>query len=327
MNPQLKAIIQQIPTVSALDKFKPASFYNPKYGQVFKYYRTLSDGIDQSLNLVNRSIAISRQPAGQTPWHVHNYIELTLVLQGTATIFIDQKSLSLATGQLLLIGPQSIHTIKAETADALIFNIAITNTFLTQERLSMLRNSQTVTQLLFDILQNTKQSTTTYIKFNATDNQLIQATLLEIMREYYQPDFGSQAIIDLDILKLLVQLIRLRQAQQATLISQKNSDVFDMLIYIENHFEQLSLADMAHVFHFHPNYLSAKLKAATGMTFQQLVSLQRLNAAASFLIQSKLTIAAIAERVGYHDSSYFYHEFKNFFDQTPTQYRHHNRLI
>jgi len=326
MNAQLENIINQIPLVTTLDKYQPDYFDQPQYGKVFKYYRTLSDGIDHPLDTVDRSIAISRQLIASTPWHLHNYIELTVVLRGQARILIKNKTIDLSTGQILLIGQNTIHTISLVDPDTIAFNIAITGSFLTQERLMILRKISNVAKMLFTILQNNDIDQAEYSFFDASDNLAITDNLSEIIAEYYQPTFGSQEIINLDILKLLVELVRLRQIQQPNVIANETSDVFDMLIYIENHFQDLTLVKMAQVFHFHPNYLSSKLKIATGMNFSQLITLQRLNTAAAFLIHSKKTVAAISEQVGYLDTSHFYQEFKRFFGITPIQYRKENQF-
>lgn len=325
MDKQLENIIDQIPNMTNLDKFKPDSFQASEYGKVFKYYRTLSDGIEHPLNTVEKTIAISRQVVDSTPWHLHNYIELTVVLKGQAKILIKNKSILLSAGQLILIGQNTIHTVKVTDPKAIVFNMAITSNFLTEERLTILRKLSTVAQMLFTILQNKNIDQTEYSLFDATDSQSINLTISELILEYYQPTFGSQEILNLDVLKLLVQLIRLRQLQQPEVIANKTSDTFDMLIYIENNFRDLSLTQMSKVFHFHPNYLSAKLKTATGSTFTQLIALQRLNTAAAYLSHSTKTVSEISDDIGYTDTSYFYHEFKRFFKMTPIQYRKLNQ--
>lgn len=325
MDKNLKTIIDQIPVVTTLDKFEPKYFNQSQYGKVFKYYRTLSDGIAHQLNAVEQTIAISRQPLGQTPWHLHNYIELTFVLSGQAEIMVKNKIIKLSTGQILLMGQNTIHCSNLNNPKTVIFNLAITSNFLTEERLMILRKLSTVAKMLFTILQNDNIDQAEYSFFNATNNLAIQNTLVEIIVEYYKPDFGSQEIINLDVLKLLVELIRLRQSQQPRVIANETSDVFDMLIYIENNYKNLSLTQMSEVFHFHPNYLSAKLKSATGMSFSQLISLQKLNAAAAYLIHSNDTVSQISEHIGYSDTSYFYQEFKKFFKITPIQYRKKNQ--
>lgn len=326
MDKDLKRIIDQIPLTTTLDKFKPNYFNQSQYGKVFEYYRTLSDGIDHQLDTVDQSIAISRQPLGQTPWHLHNYIELTFIMSGQAEIVVKNKTIKLSTGQILLMGQNTIHCLNLNNPKTVIFNLAITSNFLTEERLMILRKLSTVAKMLFTILRNDNIDQAEYSIFDATDNSAIQDTLAEIIVEYYQPNFGSQEIINLDVLKLLVELIRLRQLQQPQVIANETSDVFDMLIYIENNYRNLSLTQMSEVFHFHPNYLSAKLKTATGMSFSQLISLQKLNTAAAYLIHSHDTVSQISERIGYTDTSYFYQEFKKFFKTTPIQYRKQNQL-
>ncbi|WP_334332408.1 AraC family transcriptional regulator [Companilactobacillus sp. HBUAS59544] len=326
MDKTLIDLISQIPQKTSINKFDPESFQIQPFGKIFKYYQTLSDGLNQPLNAVQRSIAISMQPFGDTPWHIHNYIELTTVINGQIQLDFPKESIKLSKGQIILIGKNTIHTIRKINSKAIVFNIAITVDFLTQERLRILKDVGTVAKLLFSVLQNENIEQSEYNFFDTSDSKKIQSILEEIIFEYYQPTFGSQQIINLDILKLLVELIRLRQSKQPKIIADKTSDIFDMLIYIENNFNNLTLTDMAKTFHFHPNYLSAKLKLATGKSFTQLITLQKLNTAALYLVHSNETIAQISEKIGYSDTSYFYHEFKRFFNVTPTQFRVKNQV-
>lgn len=326
MDKTLTDLISRIPQKTSINKFDPDSIQIQPYGKVFKYYQTLSDGLNQPLDAVQRSIAISMQPLGNTPWHIHNYIELTTVINGQIKVDFPKETVTLSKGQIILIGKNTIHTIKTIDSKTTVFNIAITVDFLTQERLRILRDVGTVAKLLFSVLQNEDIKQSEYNLFDTADSKKIQITLKEIIFEYYQPTFGSQQIINLDILKLLVELIRLRQAKQPKIIANRTSDVFDMLIFIENNFSNLTLTEMAETFHFHPNYLSAKLKLATGKSFTQLITLQKLNTAALYLIHSNETVSQISERVGYSDTSYFYHEFKKFFNLTPTQFRLKNQI-
>ncbi|HIY58479.1 MAG TPA: cupin domain-containing protein [Candidatus Tetragenococcus pullicola] len=286
MDKTLTDLISRIPQKTSINKFDPDSIQIQPYGKVFKYYQTLSDGLNQPLDAVQRSIAISMQPLGNTPWHIHNYIELTTVINGQIKVDFPKETVTLSKGQIILIGKNTIHTIKTIDSKTTVFNIAITVDFLTQERLRILRDVGTVAKLLFSVLQNEDIKQSEYNLFDTADSKKIQITLKEIIFEYYQPTFGSQQIINLDILKLLVELIRLRQAKQPKIIANRTSDVFDMLIFIENNFSNLTLTEMAETFHFHPNYLSAKLKLATGKSFTQLITLQKLNTAALYLIHS-----------------------------------------
>lgn len=69
-----------------------------------------------------------------------------------------------------------------------------------------------------------------------------------------------------------------------------------MLLYIEEHYADITLEKMADYFGFNPNYLSSYLKKNTGMTFIKLVHLQRVNVAAEYLQYTKAPIEQISVR-------------------------------
>jgi AraC-like DNA-binding protein len=78
---------------------------------------------------------------------------------------------------------------------------------------------------------------------------------------------------------------------------------------------------LADKFKYHPNYISAVLKKATGKSFVDLLQIQRLNKAALYLANSDSPIPEIAEEVGYSSVSFFYKKFNEIFLQTPKEYR------
>ncbi|MBA1394934.1 helix-turn-helix domain-containing protein, partial [Lactobacillus sp. XV13L] len=104
------------------------------------------------------------------------------------------------------------------------------------------------------------------------------------------------------------------------------NNVLSFLLYIEKHYANISLKTMGKHFGFNPNYLSNYLKKQTGMSFIQLVHLQRINVAAEYLTYSKVPIEQISLKVGYENPSYFYKIFKQNLHISPTDYRKQNQV-
>ena len=67
--------------------------------------------------------------------------------------------------------------------------------------------------------------------------------------------------------------------------------------------------------------LYRKLQAITGQTPTEFIRTIRLKRAAQLLEGSQLTIAEVADRVGFNSSSYFTKCFKEQFGVLPTQYQ------
>lgn len=94
-----------------------------------------------------------------------------------------------------------------------------------------------------------------------------------------------------------------------------------VLRYIEENYRSGELTDLAAQLHYDVYWLSREIKKRTGSNFTELVQIKRLNHAAFLLKNTTLSVAEIAIRVGYENSSYFHRIFNGKFGMTPKKYR------
>jgi two-component system response regulator YesN len=94
------------------------------------------------------------------------------------------------------------------------------------------------------------------------------------------------------------------------------------LQYVKEHYyEDLSLEKIASVVFLNPVYFSQLFKQKTGQGYKEYVTSLRLEQAKLLLVNSKLKVAEIAERIGYQDMRHFTQMFRKRFLLTPTEYR------
>lgn len=94
------------------------------------------------------------------------------------------------------------------------------------------------------------------------------------------------------------------------------------MIYLENHYqEKLKLADVADLFTLSENYFAAQIKQTTDKNFTDLLLEVRIKKAKELLMGTNLSIAEIAEAVGYADYFYFTKVYKKATGLTPAQFR------
>ncbi|MBW4080556.1 response regulator [Paenibacillus sp. S150] len=99
------------------------------------------------------------------------------------------------------------------------------------------------------------------------------------------------------------------------------------LHYIKEHFyEDLSLEKMASVVFLNPAYFSQLFKQKTGQGYKEYVTSLRLEQAKLLLLNPKLKLAEIAERVGYQDMKHFTQMFRKRYRLTPTEYRQQQNI-
>ncbi len=92
--------------------------------------------------------------------------------------------------------------------------------------------------------------------------------------------------------------------------------------YIRSHLsEKLTLADVAAVFNFSPNYLSQLFGKYGDSGFVEYITETRISAAKEMLEQGDLKVYEIAEKLGYESSFYFSKVFKKVTGLSPREYQ------
>ena len=111
-------------------------------------------------------------------------------------------------------------------------------------------------------------------------------------------------------------------------LSSKDDVVFEPLMenikkFIEENIEcDISIADVARIFHYNEKYLGRLFKKKTDKTFSQYIIHRRLEIAKRHLISSRDTVLSISESVGFRNVTYFNRMFQKYSGMTPTEFRH-----
>lgn len=134
--------------------------------------------------------------------------------------------------------------------------------------------------------------------------------------------------IDEDIIKasihaLVVAVNKLPQLESAD--GDKDDRLIQMINYIQNNFQNVTLESMAEEFHLSTPYLSKYIKDKSGKTFGAHVAAVRMKKAKTLLKNGNMTVENISFAVGYPNVEHFIRVFKKEFNMTPTQYRNANQ--
>lgn len=293
---------------------------------VYQFFDTLND---KSLKKNGQLISISTQPVNSfVPYHIHNYIEMMIVLLGNCVVKTPTETISLKQDEIIFMGSRTIHRVEKIDTGTIVVNIALRKSAFSLKDLDFLTHSQTTrsaSTIMFSLLSSA-DSHGAFNLFHTNHDKHVVNTVYDIISEYYESDSYSNQIIKLEVLELFVRLIRIA-SKSSILQIQKNTqsssdvDLLTLLLYIEKNYKTIDLKEMAVHFGFNPNYLSSYLKKKTGYTFIKLVHLQRINVAAEYLSLTNVPIEEIATEVGYVNPSYLYKIFRDYVGCSPTEYR------
>lgn len=98
--------------------------------------------------------------------------------------------------------------------------------------------------------------------------------------------------------------------------------VDECLSYIEqNYASDISLKDLSEFTHAHTNHICRLFNQELGKSFNDILTLKRLEASKILLKNTNMKIYEIAELVGYHKPAYYSELFKKYYQKTPNEFR------
>ena len=119
-------------------------------------------------------------------------------------------------------------------------------------------------------------------------------------------------------------IIELKTTVQKSLINfadSTNSSALPLLTYINTHYADATLASVSEHFGYNRNYLSDKLRKATGKGFQELIDQRRLAVAENLIIKTNQTNITISTTLGYKNVTSLFRLFQRYLQLSPNQYR------
>ena len=268
----------------------------------------------------NKDIYISRHNRyADYPTHTHTFLEMNYMLQGHATEIVDDKKITLNTGDLLLLDEGSTHSIKALGDNDLLINILFRTKNISINLLNDLRRSNNIFYdfLLSQVIEDSNHKRD-YLVFTKKRNTEVQETLDRIIDEYYLKRDFSNSIIKSYLSILLVQLVREyplngpHQENKSSLLAIK------VLKAIAEEYKTVSLEELANRYNYNKNYLSNIFKSEVGQTFSEVLTRQRLIQAHTLIASTSLPIATIMEQVGIKNKTFFYQKYKNYYKTLPS---------
>ena len=146
---------------------------------------------------------------------------------------------------------------------------------------------------------------------------LVENLIWTIIRKEPNKRSIQQATMGLLFLQLMNQIDRMETAEE----DKQQKLAIDVLSYIEEHYREGELENLAKQLHYDMRWLSKEIKKRTGFTYTELVQKKRLNQAAYLLATTNMNVLDIGLAVGYDNTSYFHRIFQKEFGMTPRKYR------
>lgn len=252
--------------------------------------------------------------------HQHAFFEMIYVLSGHCIQILKDTTITLREGELLLMAPNVCHGIEVFD-DSVVINILIRHSTFQEIFLNTIRNKSRLS--LFFLGNIYEKDKIRYLLYPTTDDLTVRNYILDIYMEQIHMDKYSDHIICNLLTIFFAQLTRCygRTVYISDNLDHKIEHGTEMLSYIMEHYNQITLADLAEHFHFSVPYCSSIIKTITGTSFSELITKLRLQQGENLLLHTQMSVADISAQIGYKNPETFIRCFQRFYNMTPSQFR------
>lgn len=287
-------------------------------------YTTQKDFVIDSKKLLEKGRLIEIRPHTRFihfPKHRHNYVEMVYMCSGSTTHIInDTDEIVLHEGDLLLLNQNATQEILPSSENDIAVNFIILPEFFDRP-ISMIEQENVLRDFLISTLSK-DSSMSSYLHFQTKDILPVQNLMENMIWTLINNKSGMNTINQITMGLLFMNLSMFVDTINKNNPNQKEQNlVFSVLKYIENYYKNGTLNNICIELNQPDYYVSKLLKKYTGSNFKELLQQRKLQQAAYLLKQTTLTVESIMNAIGYENSSYFYHMFKNNYGYSPAEYR------
>ena len=254
----------------------------------------------------------------EIPIHFHEDLEILLVLSGAVTLKNGFYVENLKEGDLFILNARELHSYYRNAEENIVLILQINLDYFSR---------------YFDHLRNS------FFVAEPNDSydeglDLLRRLMAQIARESITRNSGYQRRMVEGVTSLLsclfeeFQYFALEEGHFVNETRNKGNKVLAGRLsritdYLYEHYEErLTLEELSRQEHLSVFYLSHLIKAATGLSFQELLSFIRVEESEKLLLGTEKRIGTIAEDCGFSAVRYYIKAFERWFGLHPEEYRH-----
>ena len=250
-------------------------------------------------------------PIIQSTTHVHDHVELSIILTGEAHYIIEGQPFTLKNGEMVLFHPGTTHSVILPSQNS-YRDLHIGMTHL-DKSLILPHHFNEHPFLIINYTEEKKRV-----------NELCKALAFE--SSHYKENY--QLMINALVTELLIIIFRLLHTAPTTQTQHlsnlgypdKRKIVASITNYInENYMNEISLEMFAKDMYLSQVYISKIFKEETGHSPIHFLIKKRLAKAKQLLETEHLPVKVVSSKVGYEDAYHFSKLFKKYYGYPPSK--------
>ena len=289
---------------------------------ILKVLRKWVSTVEDNSNENGKSIIINRYD-GRTLAILHNrsYFGFNYIFNGSCIENIGLNRINLQKGDIMVIAPDTIHSIEALNEDSVIFELLLKYDNFYEMLAPLMKGDHAINKFFAESLHD--KNHIKCLVFHTGEDGVLQSNVIKMFEDQSHSDAYTDHFLTGCFLINFARVMREHRNNIEVFKSKRSNlpDDFLVMSYIQDNLATITLADVAKHFNFSMSHCSRLIKAATGHGFNEWKRILRLRRAQWLLKNTNYTIIEIANSLGYMNPENFIRIFRKEFNLTPTQYR------
>ena len=254
------------------------------------------------------------------PLHTHNYVEMVYMCQGQTHHLINGADVLLREGELLILNQHATQEIFPAGENDIAVNFIIWPQFFDTALQMIGEDDSPIRDFLVGCLRG-NSSGMSYLHFEVADVLPIQNLLENLIWTLVNRQTNKRSINQLTMGLLFLQLTNHTETLRADPNFADQQLMLRVLRFVEEHYRDGRLQDIADELHYDQWWLSRTIKRCSGKSFTELMQDKRMNQAVFLLRTTGMKVSEISSSVGYENISYFHRIFRQRYGVSPHKYR------
>lgn len=252
--------------------------------------------------------------------HMHDFLELICVLNGCCDHSFGNHTSRHTKGDFTIIPPGLQHELYP-SPDCLCITVKIRKEAFFQVFAQTIQENSLLSSYFTQVL--TLRQFCYALTIHCGNDSFFHRTVLEAYEQQIVGNTHCDTIIQALWQALFAYLMQNYADTAQCLVNEGSGDskITDILNYVFENYQTITLKETARHFYISAPYMSTLIRNATGRNFSQLLQDYKMQQAANMLKTSAMKIEQICEAVGYQDASQFTRSFKKFYGVPPRDYR------
>ena len=243
--------------------------------------------------------------------------------QGTTTHIVNGNQVVLEQGDLLFLNQNAVQEILPAGEHDIAVNFIVLPEFFNTAFSMIGAEENQLKDFLVGALCG-RDEETSYLYFHVADILPVQNLIENMVWTIFYDISNKRSSNQITMGLLFLQLLNYMDKMEAGGRKFDTEIMANVYRYIEDHFKEGTLSELAVEMKVDVYWLSREIKKKSGKTYKELLQEKRMQQAVYLLINSRIAVSDIIEAVGYDNTSYFYRKFKERYGISPKEYRIEN---